>query len=59
MMYRATPNERPEYDHERRLRDGAQIHVAKGIEKSQFLRATANRVWLAKRPDRLRLMGER
>ena len=59
MPYHAKPTERHDYDHERRLRDGAQIHVAKGIANSQFLRATANRIWLAKRPDRLKLMGGR
>lgn len=47
------------YDHEIRMRDGAQFAISKSIKNNQFLRATANRIWLSRRPDRLRLMGEK
>lgn len=58
-MYRAKPHQPKPYDHRIRENHLAQSGVVRGIKNDQFIRAVTNSAWLAKRPDRLRLMGER
>ena len=58
-MYRAKPHQQAPYDHRIRDKHVAQSGVVRGLKNDQYIRAVTNRAWLASRPDRLRLMGER
>jgi hypothetical protein len=58
-MYRAKPHQPEPYDHKRRVQRGAEYDLVHKLREHPAVRSATNRAWLATKPDRLRLMGEK